>query len=82
MPLVALGVVLLPLGVELGSNDEAGHFVPGNEHQIGVCDFVANEVLLSGLGEVQVDDTHDTADFLAVALDGAGNLQKRVSAII
>ena len=43
-------------------------------HQVSVSAFVANKVLLSSLGEVQVDDAQYTPDFLPVTLNGAWKL--------
>lgn len=74
VPLIALGVVGLPLLLEIFIDQEADHGVPGNEHQVRVGDLVANEVGLVGLCEVQVDDAQDALDFVAVAIDCAGDV--------
>ena len=54
MPLVALGVSLFPIEALL-SHQEINHRVPRHEHQIGVADFVANEIFIASLLEMSID---------------------------
>jgi hypothetical protein len=49
-------------------------YVPRNELQVHVRDIVASKVLLSGLGQVQVDDGEHTLDLVAVTLNGRGDV--------
>jgi len=75
VPRPGFGVLLAPFllkplahDVRLGQQQP----MPRHEHEIRVRALVANQVLLSGLLEVAVDDAQRAADLVAVAVKAGG----------
>ncbi len=49
-----------------------------DEHQIGVCELIADQEVGAVLDEMSVDDADDALDLVRVSLDGGGQLLRVV----